>query len=179
MPASSFSARRLTALALLTAAALAIYLLEASLPPPLPVPGVKLGLANVITLVLLLCTTPRDAFIVLLLRILLGSLLGGQVISFWYSLTGGLFCFIVMWLMGHFLKGHYPVLISISGALAHNAAQLLTAVWITSTPGLWSYVPVLILSAAAAGAFTGLCAQFSCPFLKHYLKSSGNSSEHL
>jgi len=170
MPAPPFTARRLTVLALLTAAALAIYLLESALPPPLPVPGVKLGLANVITLVVLLCMSPRDAFLVLLLRIILGCLLGGQMVSFLYSLAGGLVCF---------LKGRYSVLISISGALAHNAAQLLMAVWITSTPALFAYAPVLVLSAAAAGTFTGLCVQVSRPFLAHYLKSSGSSPDHM
>lgn len=179
MPAPPFTARRLTVLALLTAAALAIYLLESALPPPLPVPGVKLGLANVITLVVLLCMSPRDAFLVLLLRIILGCLLGGQMVSFLYSLAGGLVCFAVMWLLVYFLKGRYSVLISISGALAHNAAQLLMAVWITSTPALFAYAPVLVLSAAAAGTFTGLCVQVSRPFLAHYLKSSGSSPDHM
>lgn len=179
MSARSFSSKRLTLLALLTAAALAIYLAEAAFPPPLPVPGVKLGLANVVTLIVLLCMRPRDAFTVLMLRIVLGSMLGGQMMSFAYSLSGGLLCFATMWALLRFLRGRYPVMISIFGALAHNAGQLLTAVWVSASGGLFAFAPALILSALLTGAFTGLCAQFASRFLRSFLKSSEKISDNI
>lgn len=158
---------RLTLLALFTAIALAIFILEGMLPPPVPVPGIKLGLANVITLILLVCARPSDALAVLLLRIILGSIFGGQMISFAYSMAGGLLCFLVMWGLLKFLNRRFLPLVSVFGALAHNAAQIIVAVFLTSTPGIIAYLPLLILSGSVTGLFTGLCAQAAV----HYLKS--------
>lgn len=160
------STRKLTTLSLFTALAMIIFTAESMIPPLVPLPGVKLGLANIITLVLLRNTSARNTFLVLLTRILLSSLLFGQAMSLLYSLAGGVLCFLVMWPVNHLLQGHYLFLTSILGALFHNLAQLAVAFLLTAVPGVVAYLPFLLVSAAITGLFTGLCAQFAQRYLK-------------
>ena len=88
-------AQRLTRLALLTALALIIFIVEAQIPPLTAIPGVKLGLANIITLMTLYEFGPKDALMVLLVRIFLGSVFSGQMLMLLFSLAGGLLCYAV------------------------------------------------------------------------------------
>ncbi len=104
------STRKLTVLALFAALALAIYSAESLLPPPIPLPGIKLGLANIITLLVLHLYRARDAAVVLLARVLLAGLLFGQAMSLLYSLCGGLLCFVAMTLASRMLHRHFPEL---------------------------------------------------------------------
>lgn len=159
------STRKLTTLSLFTALAMIIFTAESMIPPLVPLPGIKLGLANIITLVLLRNTSARNTFLVLLTRILLSSLLFGQAMSLLYSLAGGVLCFLVMWPVNHLLQGHYLFLTSILGALFHNLAQLAVAFLLTAVPGVVAYLPFLLVSAAITGLFTGLCAQFAQRYL--------------
>ena len=102
-----FPVRRLTTLALLTAAALMIYGLESLIPPLVPVPGIKLGLANVVTLLALKRYGVRDAFLVLLARILLSAFFFGSLMSMLYSLCGGMLCLLAIWLVDLLLLRHF------------------------------------------------------------------------
>lgn len=155
-----FSTQRLTALALFTALALAVFAIESMIPPLVPVPGIKLGLANIITLVVLCNYSGKDALLVLFARILLSALLFGQAMSLLYSLAGGTLCFCAMYLTNKLLKGQFLFLTSILGAVFHNLGQIVVALLLTSTPGVLSYLPFLILSGMVTGLFTGLCAGF-------------------
>lgn len=161
--------RKLTTLALLAALALAIYYVESLLPPVVPIPGIKLGLANIITLLVLLLYTARDAALVLLVRILLSALLFGQAMSLLYSLCGGLLCFIAMALACRLLQGHFPELISILGGIFHNIGQILVALALTAVPGVLAYLPYLLISGIVTGLFTGLCARFAVRYLRRLL----------
>ena len=157
--------KRITTLAMFTALALIIFAVESLIPPLLPVPGIKLGLANIITLVLLKNFSAKDASLVLLMRILLSSFFFGQALSLMYSLAGGLFCLAAMYFMNHLLGGRFLFLTSIFGALAHNTGQILTAFLITEVPGILAYLPFLLLSGVITGLFTGLCAHFAHKYL--------------
>ncbi|MCH5343743.1 MAG: Gx transporter family protein [Acetatifactor sp.] len=161
-----FSTRKLTTLALLATLSLAVYAIESALPPLVPIPGVKLGLANIITLVSLIRFSTQDALYVLLVRILLSALLFGQAVSLLYSLAGGFLCLVGMTLVHMLLQGHFPPLISIFGALCHNVGQLMIALLLTGTPGVLSYLPFLLLSGIVTGLFTGFCAGFMLRYLK-------------
>ena len=83
-------------MALLTAVALTIFMVELQLPALAPIPGVKLGLANIITVYAMFVLGPRDTACILLVRILLGSIFSGQLMALFYSLAGGLLCYLVM-----------------------------------------------------------------------------------
>ncbi len=149
--------RQLT-LSMFTAIALTVFLIEANLPGIVPIPGVKLGLSNCITLIVLATMGKKEAGIVLGLRIVLGSIFAGQAVSFLYSIVGGGLCYVVMCMLYNPLgvKGLWAV--SVFGAIAHNAGQLVVAVLLTNAGVLW-YAPILTVSAILTGAFTGMAAQ--------------------
>ena len=157
--------RKLTTLALFTTLALGIYAVEAALPTLIPIPGIKPGLANIITLVVLHRYGFKETLLVLLARILLATLLFGQALSLLYSLVGGLLCLLIMYPVSKLLQKKWLFLTSILGALAHNAGQLLTAFCITQVAGVLSYLPFLIVSAVITGCFTGLCSGFLLKYL--------------
>lgn len=152
--------RKLTTLALYTTLALIIYGVESLLPPLVPIPGIRLGLANIITLVLLRNNSLKDTVLVIIARILLATFFFGQAISLLYSLAGAFLCLFVMYLINKILSGHFIFLTSITGAIAHNIGQLTVAFLLTATPGIFTYLPFLILSGMVTGLFTGLCAHF-------------------
>ncbi len=157
--------RKITALSLLATMALALYAVEGALPPIVPIPGIKLGLANIITLVVLWKYSARDAFSVLLVRILLATMFFGQAISLLYSLSGGLLCLLAMLLVKRLLHGHYLFLASMTGAVFHNLGQIAIAFLLTGVPAVLVYLPFLLLSGLVTGLFIGLCARFTLRFL--------------
>lgn len=159
------AAKKLTTLSLLSAIALALYAVESALPPIVPIPGIKLGLANIITLVVLWKYFAKDAFFVLLVRILLATLFFGQAISLLYSLSGGLLCLLAMIFVKRLLHGHYLFLASMTGAVFHNLGQIGVAFLLTSVPAVLVYLPFLLLSGLVTGLFIGLCARFTLRFL--------------
>ena len=152
--------RRLTRDGLLTAIALTIFMIEAQIPAPVPVPGVKLGLANIVTLYALFMIGPWDALGILLARIVLGSLFSGNLMLLLYSLAGGLLCWLLCCTLRHVMTDRQIWLCSIFGAIAHNLGQMAVAIAVTRTPGLLAYLPALMISGTLAGAFTGWSAQF-------------------
>lgn len=159
------SIRKLTTLAMFTTLAMIIFTVESAIPPLVPIPGIKLGLSNIITLVVLCRFTTKDTLLVLLARILLSSLLFGQAMSLLYSLAGGICCFLAMTLLHRILHQKFLFLISIIGAIFHNLGQLTVAYLVTAVPGVLSYLPFLLLSGIITGLFTGLCAQFTLQYL--------------
>lgn len=158
--------QKLTYMALLTALALIIFILESYIPAPVPIPGVKLGLANIVTLYALWTLRPREALSILLARIVLGSIFAGQLMSLLYSLSGGLLCFAVTLAMCRLLSEQQIWISSVIGAVAHNTGQILAAILVTATPGVAVYLPLLLISAVITGCFTGFAAQQ----LYHHMK---------
>lgn len=151
--------KRLTLCALYTTIALTIFVLEAQIPAFLPVPGFKLGLSNIVTLLVLATLGWKEAAAILLLRIVLGNLATGQVMAIFYALGGSLLSFLCMSLSLHLLKPQQLWVAGVLGGLAHNLGQMLIAVAITQTPALFVYLPVLLLCGIVTGALTGICAQ--------------------
>ena len=147
-------------MALLTAIALTIFMAEAQLPNPIPLPGIKLGLANIVTVYAMFALGPGDTLMILLARVFLGSVFSGQMMTFFYSLAGGLLCWLVMVLLRRLLTPGQIWVCSVIGAAFHNLGQLLAAILIARTPALVLYLPYLLPAGLAAGLFTGLCAQF-------------------
>lgn len=123
----TFDVKRLTTLALLTTIALTIFVVESAIPTLVPIPGVKLGLANIVTLFVLKRYKFSDAAIVLAMRIILATIFTGQAVSFIYSVSGGFLCLIVMAAVNKLLRGQYIFLTGILGAVSHNAGQILAA----------------------------------------------------
>lgn len=152
--------KKLTVLALFTTLSLAIYAVESAIPPLVPIPGFKLGLANIITVILLRNASTKDAFLVLVARILLSALLFGHALILLYSLTGGVLSLLLMTLGTKLLQKKLFFLTGALGGLAHNIGQLAMALIVTATPGVAAYLPFLILSGILTGFFTGLCGEY-------------------
>lgn len=151
--------RKLILSAILTAFALVAFVIEGAIPPLTPIYGVKLGLANVFTLFALYALGKPYGLAVMLLRIVLGNIFTGQLVSFIYSLTGGLLSFLLMILLKRFFPLKQMWVLSVLCAVTHNIGQLLAAILMMQTLAIAYYLPVLIMSGIIAGAFTGLCAQ--------------------
>ena len=151
---------RITRLALLTAIALTIFMVEAQLPTPIPLPGVKLGLANIVTVWVLFTYGAKDAAMVLFARIFLGAVFSGQMSTILYSSGGGLLAWLVLVLMSKLVGRGQIWLASPVSALFHNVGQLLVAAAVMKTWTVMAYLPYLILSGVVSGFFTGWCAQF-------------------
>ena len=119
--------RKLTHMAVLTAVALTIFVLEAQLPPLVPmIPGVKLGLANVVTVYAIFALGSGPAAMILLARVVLGSLFAGGSTIF-YSLAGGVCCFLAMALLRLVMTEKQMWACSALGAAAHNIGQIALA----------------------------------------------------
>lgn len=147
---------KLTMMSMLLALALIIFIIESALPPLAPIPGIKMGLANVITLVSLLWLGKKEAFTILILRIVLGTIFTGSIMSIAYSLAGGILCFGVMSLVIGKIRPIWVV--SVCGAISHNIGQIAAAIAITGVWQIALYLPVLMLSAVVTGVFTGVIA---------------------
>ena len=158
--------RRLARLSLLTAISLILFVLENQIPAPLPVPGVKLGLGNVIVVTVLFLYSPREALAVLGVKIVLSAILTGNLGALAYSAAGGLLSWGGMCLLRGLLKPNQLWVASVLGAMLHNLGQLLAAIAIAATPGLLAYLPVLLLSGMITGLFTGLAAQYTVKRLR-------------
>lgn len=157
--------KKLTVLGLYATLSLAIYAAESALPPLAPIPGFKLGLANIITIILLRRYSFRDAGLVLSVRILLSAMFFGQFLSLLYSLAGGLFSLFIMYAINRLLHKKLPMLTGAMGGLTHNVGQLLVAFLVTSTPGILAYLPFLLPAGILTGLFTGLCAWLTDRYL--------------
>ena len=151
--------KRIALCAVLTALALGLSYLERFLPLQLavPLPGVKLGLANIVTLMALIFLGGRTAVTVLVLRCFLGSMFGGGVTALAFSLVGGLLALGTM-----AAARRLPFLslygVSILGAAAHNIGQILAAMAVLKSWTVVSYLPLLLLVSIAAGLLTGAAA---------------------
>ncbi|MCM1161665.1 MAG: Gx transporter family protein [Roseburia sp.] len=150
--------KKIVTLGMFTAVALTIFVVESYFPPIVPIPGIKMGLANVVTMLLLFLYHEKDSFTVLLLRIILGSIFTGQAVSFIYSLFGGIACFFIMALLYRIFRGKYSILVSMTGAVFHNLGQIAAAMLLLRSYSVLFYLPILMLSALITGFFTGCVA---------------------
>lgn len=160
------SVKKITLLSLYTALALIIFTVESALPALTPLPFIKLGLANVVTLIVLVLYSWKDALIVLFLRIFLASVFAGQMVYMIYSLCGGLFCFFADCFINRIVKGKYIYITSIFGAVFHNLGQIMAAVFMVGT-GILPYLPYMMISGIITGLFTGILANLLVCRLKN------------
>lgn len=162
--------KKMVVLGLLVSQALVLHIIERMIPVPVPVPGIKLGLANAISLMAIIIFGPKEAFVVVGMRTLLGSVFGGGVSSFIYSLIGGLISTIAMAIMYKRFRNLFSLpAISIVGAVFHNVGQILVASLIVQNAKLFYYLPVLLISAVITGLFIGFAVQYTLRPMKHIL----------
>ena len=147
---------------LLIGVALVLSLLERLFPlqAVVPIPGIKLGLANIVTLFALTRLDCRRAVWLVLCRVTLASVFGGTVTGFAFSLTGGLLALFGMALLLPRCGRSLSLLgVSVAGAALHNCGQICAAMAVLGTVDVLGYLPLLLVSAVPMGLVTGLTAR--------------------
>ena len=144
---------------MLTAFALIIFTVELQLPTLAPVPGMKLGLANIITVYAVYSFSAGETAMVVAVRVLLGSLIAGNMVSLVYSLAGGFLCLAGMLLLRRVIDKKHIWVCSILGAVLHNIGQTAAAIVMMQTKTVIAYLLFLLVSGCIAGALTGMAAQ--------------------
>ena len=152
-------ARKLTLMAMLTAIALTIFMIEAQIPALVPVPGIKLGLANIVTVFAVFAMGPGEAASILFVRIFLGAVFAGNFSTILYSGAGGLCAIGVTIGLRKILTNQQLWVAGALSAIGHSVGQMAMAIVITATPSLAVYLPVMVVCSVITGLFTGLCAQ--------------------
>lgn len=160
--------KQLTLCAVLTAMALALSYLENFFPLSLaiPIPGVKLGLANIVTVFALYGLGPGQALMILIARCFLGAVFAGNMNALIFSVMGGVTAMLMMILLSRFRKlSVYGV--SIGGAAAHNCGQVAAAMITLGNSAPLYYLPILLGVSLFTGALTGLIAASLFKALRH------------
>ena len=157
--------KRAALMGLLTAAAFALSYAEHLLPLPLPVPGIKLGLANLVTLFALYTLGARHAAMIVTARCLLAAVLFGGPVQLLLSLSGGMLAVLAMALLRPSRRvTAYGV--SVAGAAAHSLGQVLAAMTLMSAPGLAAYLLLLWPVSIVTGTLVALAYGWGAPLLK-------------
>ena len=151
--------RKMTLLANFLAIAIVLNIIEAAVPI-IPVPGAKLGFANVITLIILYVYSFKDSASITLLRVLLVAILSGKLlgVTFYMSLSGAVFATLAM---GFFKRLNYFGMIGVStlGALFHSIGQILAGIFVIGSAAVLAYLPIMLFLSIPAGVLTGVIAQ--------------------
>ncbi len=151
---------QMTLCAILVSMALVLSYVEHFIPLQMfiPLPGVKLGLANIVTLMALFFLGTKSAFVILILRCILGSVFGGGISGLAFSMVGGVFAMTTMCIFKH-CGGISVYGVSMLGAAAHNIGQILVAVFLMGSGYVIGYLPYLLVVSVFTGTATGsVCA---------------------
>lgn len=168
--------RRICLDALLVAFAMMLSYLEVLLPLTawIPLPGFRLGLANLAVMATFFLLSPADAAIVSSIRILLMGLLFGSATSLYFSAMGGLLSFVILLFCAKFAKRCSLIGVSVLCAAAHNVGQILAATTLFGGYLIFSYLPWLLVSAVVCGATVGLLLNLTLPRLAGILERRGD-----
>lgn len=150
-------AKKIALFGMMVALAFTFSYLESLIPFDFAIPGVKLGLANLVVVVALYIMKPGEAFAIALIRIFLAGLTFGNLYSLAYSLCGGLLSFAVMWLAK---KTKLSVIgVSMLGGICHNIGQIAVAAIIMETVRIAYYLPVLLVAGLVTGFLMGIISK--------------------
>ena len=157
--------KRLATLSMLVAVAMILSYVESLIPPLVAVPGVKIGLSNIVTVFALYALGPKSAVCVSAVRVSLSALLFGNLASFIFSISGAalsLLAMIVLTRVGVFSQ----IGVSVAGGVCHNAGQIIAAIFVLRNTGIIYYLAPLVVSGTLAGVAVGAAAGLACARLK-------------
>lgn len=143
---------------LMLALALIAGYIESLIPVPIPVPGIKLGAANSIIVILLYSTDIKSVWLVSISRVLLSGFLFGSMASILYSLSGAVLSLFIMMVLKK--KDCFTMTgVSVAGGVSHNIGQLIMAFLVLESEAVWYYLPVLMISGCITGSVIGILAK--------------------
>lgn len=160
--------KRVAYIGILTSLAMIFSYVEMLIPVNFGIPGIKLGIANLVVVTGLYMMRTKDVFIVSMLRILLVGCLFGNGVSLLYSLSGGLLSFAVM-AASKRINGLGISGVSVLGAVSHNAGQIFVASFIIGSKSIFYYFPVLAIAGVITGLFIGLLSSRIIEGVKHHV----------
>lgn len=160
------SIRKTVIVSLFVCFSMALYAFETILPPILMVPGAKIGLSNIVTMVSMVILGRKEAFMILFIRIFLVSLLFGQIVSLSFSLSGAIFSFVIMALLVKWFSNECLFIVGIFGAIFHNFGQIIIAFLITKSASVFYYFPFMFLIAIPTGLLTGFSSYFCIKLIR-------------
>lgn len=150
-------AKKIALFGMMVALAFAFSYFESLIPLDFVVPGVKLGLANLVVVIALYLMKPGEAFSIAIIRIFLAGLTFGNVYSIAYSLCGGILSFLVMYLVR---KTKLSVIgVSMLGGICHNIGQIIVAAIVMGTSRIAYYLPVLLVAGLITGLLLGVISK--------------------
>ncbi|MCI9082969.1 MAG: Gx transporter family protein [Lachnospiraceae bacterium] len=161
-------AKKTAYMGMLTALAFVFSYIESLLPIHLGVPGIKLGLANLVVMVALYTMSIKAAFTLSIVRIILTAFTFGNLSAVIYSFAGGMLSLAIM-ILAKKLDFFSVTGVSVLGGVFHNLGQIIAAVFVAETVSLLYYLPVLILSGTVAGVFIGIISSILIRYLKSYV----------
>jgi heptaprenyl diphosphate synthase len=162
--------KKLLITALLVSFALILSYIETFIPV-LSIPGAKLGLANIVTLLTLYMFDLKTSVIVVTIRVFLAAFMFTHFTALLYSLSGGIISLIAMYLCIKLTKDKLSIIgVSIIGALFHNFAQIIVAVFVLNTLNVILLAPYLMLLSIITGIFTGISAKYLLKYSKNVMK---------
>jgi len=154
--------RKYAVIVILVTNAILISFLESFIPMPIPVPGIKLGLGNIITMIGIAFLGLEDVLFIVIVRSFVVAVLTRGVMMLAFSLSGGILSAIVMWLLYKKLSKLFSIKgISIAGAITHSTAQIVVASFILGQVVVFYYLPVLLISSVITGYITGSIAELA------------------
>lgn len=164
------TAGRVAYYGIFVALAFVFSFVEVLVPISLGIPGIKLGLANIVVLTAIYAMGPRDAFFISCVRIVLVGFTFGNMASLLYSLAGGMLSWLVMCLLKK-IKGFSMIGVSLGGGISHNLGQIFVAALMLKTTSVIYYLPVLLIAGTLTGVLIGVLGGI---LLKTQLKLKNN-----
>ncbi|EHQ87612.1 Gx transporter family protein [Desulfosporosinus youngiae] len=154
--------RKYALIIILVTNAIIISFLESFIPIPIPIPGVKLGLGNIITMIGIAFLGFKDVLFIVIVRSFVVAVLTRGVMMLAFSLTGGILSAVIMWLLYKKFSSFFSIKgISIAGAIVHSTAQVVVAAMILGQTVVLLYLPILLVSSVVTGLITGSIAELS------------------
>ena len=149
----------------LTALAMIFSYIESIIPVPIPVPGIKLGVANIAVITILYTLGIKEAVIINILRISLTAMLFGNLNSFLFSIAGAVLSMVTMIVLKKIDSFSY-IGVSVSGAIMHNVGQIIAAIFIMGSSAIIYYLPVLIIAGVITGIIIGIVSGIVVKYVK-------------
>ena len=149
--------RQITTMGMLVALAMVLGFVETLIPINLGIPGMKLGLANIVVVIALFLFDVKTAVVVSILRIILMAMTFGNMSMMFYSIAGASLSLLSMIAISK-IKSFSLISISIVGGIMHNVGQIICAAFVVRTNGVFTYLPVLMIAGLVSGALIGIVA---------------------
>ena len=150
------SVKKIALCSILIAFAIIISLVEKLIPMDIVLPGLKLGLANIVTLYAILKIGKKEAFVIFLIRVILSATISGRISSLSFSFLGALFSYIIMCILSRFVgKGISVIGLSIAGSAGHNTGQIIAGIILIGNTSILLYLPYLLIMSIPVGFLTG------------------------